>query len=420
MRKYFQDNVPNIHKLLKYVGPGFIVTVGFIDPGNWATNMQAGSEYGYTLLWVITLSTLILILLQYNASKLGIITKKSIPIAVNKSFNKFVAIFINYTGFLAVIATLIAELLGGAIALQMLFKLPISIGAVLMALVTLFFVFTNTYSRVEAIIISFVSIIGISFLLELIIVGINPSEIIKSSVVVSIPDGSMLIIMGVLGAVIMPHNLFLHSEFIQTRTFEHHEDVQIVKKQLNLAKTDTLISMTVGLLINGAMIVLAAATFYQVGIVVTDLSQAQEMLKPFLGNFATIIFALALLFSGIASSITAAMSGGVVSSGMNNERYNIYDRHTSIGIISSVLISTLIIWFIKDPFSGLIISQVILSIQLPITIVALIILTSKNSLMGLFTNTKKEKFWLWLVAIIVIILNILLFIQIILESTNKS
>lgn len=405
--KYFQHNIPNIKDFFKYVGPGFIITVGFIDPGNWATNIQAGATYGYTLLWVVSLSTIILIILQYNASKLGIVSGKCIAEALTSTYSTKVSKTILFSGLIATIATILAELLGGAIALQMMFNLPIYLGTIIITIITLFLIFSNTYDRIEGIIIGFISIIGLSFIAELAIANVDWLQVSSNIIVPTFDQSAIIIIMGIIGAVVMPHNLFLHSEFIQSRKWKENDD-ESLRKQLKLAKTDTVVSMLVGWAINSAMIVLAATTFYKAGIVVTELAQAQQLLIPMLGKTAAGVFALALLFSGIASSITAGMCGGVINAGMNNEEFNINDRHTSIGVIMCVLVAATLILFISNPFDGLIYSQVFLSIQLPITIISLIKLTNNKSIMNNFINSTKEKILLYSCAFIIILLNIIL------------
>ncbi|MGL5020846.1 MAG: Nramp family divalent metal transporter, partial [Mycoplasmatales bacterium] len=371
----------------------------------------AGSDFGYSLLWVVLLSTIILIILQYNVAKFGIITGTCIAEGANKKFSSPVAKIILGSAMLAIIATVLAELLGAAIAIQMIFNLPIKVGVVIAAIVTLGLVFSNKYNKIEGIIIGFVSLIGISFLVELLLAPVMWSES-AIGLIPTIPQGSIVIIMGIMGAVVMPHNLFLHSEFIQSRKYDTKNKKEL-KKQLKYAKTDTLISMIVGFAINSAMIILAASTFFVAGISVTSLEQANQMLEPLLGSTSAGIFALALLFAGIASSITAAMSGGVISSGFFNEKYNSNDRHTSFGIVLVVLVAAIMIFFVDDPFMGLIISQVFLSIQLPITIITQIFLTSDKKLMQSHANDKKDKILLWSCAIIVIVLNIILLIGLI-------
>lgn len=214
---------------LKYIGPGLLVTVGFIDPGNWASNIAAGSEYGYKLLWMVTLSTLMLILLQHITAHLGIVTGDCLAEAATKHLPKNVSRPILASAVLAAISTALAEILGGAIALQLLFHIPIRLGAILILALVLWMLFSNSYKKLERWIIGFVSIIGISFIFELSLVHVDWPEAVRGWLTVSFPSGSMPIIMAVLGAVVMPHNLFLHSEIIQSRQW-NKEDESVINK----------------------------------------------------------------------------------------------------------------------------------------------------------------------------------------------
>lgn len=399
-----------LRTLLKYIGPGLLVTVGFIDPGNWASNIAAGSDYGYKLLWMVTLSTIMLIILQHNVAHLGIVTGDCLAESANKHLKPWMSKFVLGTAIIAAISTALAEILGGAIALNLLFKVPIKLGSLIVLALILFMLFTSSYQKLEKWIIGFVSIIGISFLYELSLVHINWNEVVSGWTTVSFPQGSMPIIMAVLGAVVMPHNLFLHSEIIQSRQWNLEDDA-IKEMQLKYEFTDTLFSMTIGWAINSAMIILAAATFFNKGIHVTELGQAQTMLTPLLGSAAGVIFAIALLFSGIASTTTAGMAGGTIVAGIFGEPYDIKDTHTKLGVASILCIATLAIFLISDPFKGLIYSQMLLSIQLPITVILQIYLTSKTSVMGKYKNTFKENIVLWAIAAILTVLNVMLFIS---------
>lgn len=395
-------------EILKYIGPGLLVTVGFIDPGNWASNLAAGSQFGYKLLWMVTLSTIMLILLQHNVAHLGIVTGDCLAEATMKHLRPGLARVILWTGICAVISTALAEILGGAIALEMLFGIPIRIGAILVLCLVLFLLFSNTYTKLEKLIIGFVSIIGFSFLYELSIVSIDWPVALKSWVTVSMPQGSILIVMAVLGAVVMPHNLFLHSEIIQSRQW-NKEDEAVIKRQLKYEYADTIISMIIGWAINSAMIILAAATFFKGNIVVSELSQAQQLLTPMLGAKASIVFGVALLFSGISSTITAGMAGGSIYAGLFKEPYDIKDTHTKVGVSFILIVSTIIIFLISDPFKGLVYSQMILSIQLPITVFLQIYLTSSKKVMGVYRNSLLHNALLIAIGIILAILNIMLF-----------
>ena len=280
------------------------MTVGFIDPGNWASNLAAGANFGYLLLWMVTFSTIMLIMLQHNVAHLGIATGLCLSEATTKFIKPAFSKPILTSAVLASISTSLAEILGGAIALNMLFDIPIRAGSVLVVIFVMIILLTNGYRMIEKWIIAFVSVIGLSFIYELSLVQIDWNSAIHSWVTPHFPKGSMVIIMSVLGAVVMPHNLFLHSEIIQSRQW-NLQDEKTIKKQLNYEFLDTLISMLVGWAINSAMILLAAATFFKVGTEVTELQQAQGLLAPLLGMHAGIVFAVALLFAGIASTITS-------------------------------------------------------------------------------------------------------------------
>ena len=395
---------------LKYIGPGLLVTVGFIDPGNWASNIAAGSQYGYVLLWMVTLSTIMLIALQHNAAHLGIVTGDCLAESTAKNMSPWIRNIVLGTAVMAAVSTALAEILGSAVALNMLFRLPIKIGSVFSLAVVLFLQFTNSYSKIEKIIIGFVSLIGLSFLFEICIVHNNWNAAALGWIVPSFPKGSMVVIMSVLGAVMMPHNLFLHSEIIQSRHWNLEDDA-VIQRQLKYEFGDTLFSMIIGWAINSAMILVAAAAFFAHKTVVTDLAQAETMLRPLLGNSAGIIFALALLFAGLSSCITAGMAGGSIFAGMFSEPYNIEDSHTKIGVLLTMVPAAFIIFLISSPFNGLVYSQMLLSVQLPISIFALIYLTSSKKVMGKYANSLSEKVFLCGIGLIVTVLNIALLIS---------
>ena len=391
----------------KYIGPGLLVTVGFIDPGNWASNFAAGADFGYSLLWVITLSTIMLIVLQHNVAHLGIVTGLCLSEAATKYTPKWVSRPILGTAVLASISTSLAEILGGAIALEMLFDIPIIWGSLLIAFFVTIMLFTNSYKRIERSIIAFVSVIGLSFLYELFLVDIDWPLAARSWVTPSIPEGSLLVIMSVLGAVVMPHNLFLHSEVVQSREYNKKDDASI-RKLLKYEFYDTLFSMGVGWAINSAMILLAAATFFANHIGVEELQQAKSLLEPLLGNQAATIFALALLMAGISSTVTSGMAAVSIFAGMFGESYHVKDVHSRVGILLSLGIALVIILFIENPFQGLIISQMILSIQLPFTIFLQVGLTSSKRVMGQYANSRWSSFVLYTMAVVVSVLNLAL------------
>lgn len=394
-------------EILRHIGPGLLVTVGFIDPGNWASNMAAGSQFGYALLWVVTLSTIMLIVLQHNVAHLGIVTGDCLAEATTRHLPHGLARFLLGTAYLATVATTMAEVLGGAIALQMLFGLPIKVGCVIVAVVALAMLATSSYQRVEKWIIGFVSLIGLSFLAELALVRVDWPAAAAGWVVPAAPAGSGAIITSVLGAVVMPHNLFLHSEVIQSQHFEAQGD-DVIQERLRYEFADTLFSMVVGWAINSAMVILAATTFHTRGIVVDDLATAADTLSPILGPAARVIFALALLFAGLSSSITAGMAAGTISAGMFGEEYDVHDRHSSIGVALDYGLAVVACLVVRDSFQGLVWSQALLSLQLPLTIFLQIWLTSSRRVMGRYANSTPLKATLVVIGAIVTALDVML------------
>ena len=391
---FFRDLKRKDHKpifgaldIFKYIGPGLLVTVGFIDPGNWAANIATGSEFGYTLLWVVSLSTIMLIVLQHNVAHLGIATGLCLSEAATIYLKPWVSKSVLSFAVAASVSTSLAEILGGAIALNMLFDIPIKISAILVTIFVMIMLFSNSYRKIERWIIGFVSIIGLSFLYELFLVKVDWIQAGISWVKPSFPEGSILLIMSVMGAVVMPHNLFLHSEIIQSRQW-NLKDEKIIKKQLKFEFADTLFSMIIGWAINSAMILLAAATFFAKSQKVDELQQAKRLLEPLL-----------------ASTITSGMAGGSIVSGMFSEPYDVKDNHSRIGVIISLLGALILIFFIGNPFKGLILSQVFLSIQLPFTIAIQIYLTSSKKVMGKYANSR------FLVGLLLVIGGIVTFLN---------
>jgi len=396
--------------ILRFIGPGLLVTVGFIDPGNWASNLAAGANYGYALLWMVTLSTIMLILLQHNVAHLGIVTGLCLSEAAAVYVKKRYARILLSSAMAASVSTSLAEILGGAIALNMLFSIPVRAGAILVTIFVMIMLYSNSYRAIEKWIIAFVSVIGLSFLYELSLVEIDWGSAFRGWITPSFPDGSMIIIMSVLGAVVMPHNLFLHSEIIQSRQW-NLQDEKVIKKQLKFEFADTLTSMVIGWAINSAMILLAAATFFRARMPVTELQQANHLLAPLLGSHAAVVFAVALLFSGIASTITSGMAAGTIFAGMFREPYDIKDNHTRLGVAISLILALVIIFLISDPFRGLIISQMVLSMQLAFTIFLQVYLTSSERVMGKYRNSLFSRITLYGLGVIVTLLNIALLVS---------
>lgn len=394
-------------ELFKFIGPGFFVTVGFIDPGNWVTNVAAGSQFGYKLLWVVTLATIILIVVQHNAAHLGIVTGLCLSEAASKFFNPWLRFIMLSSAMIACISTALAELLGAAIGLHMLTGIPLVIGALMAAIFSSWMLLSKSYRRLEIWIMGFVSLIGLAFIFELSLADVSWVKSLSGLIVPSFPHSSLPVIMAVLGAVVMPHNIFLHSEVIQSRQWNMQGD-DIIRKQLKYEFVDTLFGMGIGWAINSAMIIMAAAVFFQKGVVVSDLSQVTVTLEPLFGRASSIIFALGLLFAGLASSVTAAMAGGSVFAGIFHEPLDMSDSHSRAGLAITLFGALALILALSDPFIGILWSQVALSLQLPFTIIPLILLTSSKKVMGEYANSRLGFLTLWVVGLVVIVLNIAL------------
>jgi len=394
-------------ELFRYIGPSFFVTVGFIDPGNWVTNVAAGSQFGYSLLWVVTLSTLILIVVQHNAAHLGIVTGLCLAEAASKFFGPALRLLMLGSAMIACVSTALAELLGAAIGLNMLSGLPLSLGALLAAAFSLWMLLSKNYQRLEKWIVGFVSLIGLAFLFELWGAGASWGAAARGWLVPAFPSGALPVIIGVLGAVVMPHNIFLHSEVIQSRQWNSQGEA-VIQQQLRYEFLDTLVGMSVGWAINSAMIIMAAAVFFRGGIVVSELGQVTATLEPIFGRLSAVVFALGLVFAGLSSSVTAAMAGGSVLAGVFHEPFDISDSHSRAGIAITLLGAWLIIVLLADPFSGILWSQIVLSLQLPLTIVPLILLTSSKKVMGGYANSRLGALVLWLAGLVVIGLNLAL------------
>jgi manganese transport protein len=397
-------------ELFRYIGPGFFVTVGFIDPGNWVTNVAAGSQFGYKLLWVVTLSTVILIVVQHNAAHLGIVTGLCLSEAASTFFKPWLRIVMLGSAMVACVSTALAELLGAAIGLNMLTGLPLLAGSFLSAAFSIWMLLSKNYQRLEKWIMGFVSLIGLAFVFEIWLADVSWMQTLSGWVKPTFPIGSLAVIMGVLGAVVMPHNIFLHSEVIQSRQW-NAQGADVIQKQLKYEFFDTLTGMGAGWAINSAMIIMAAAVFHSKGITITELPQVSVTLEPIFGRLSVIVFALGLLFAGLSSSITAAMAGGSVFAGIFIEPFDISDPHSRNGILITLIGALAAIMLLSDPFKGILWSQIALSLQLPFTIIPLILLTSSKKVMGGYVNRPYGATVLWIVGLVVIALNIALLVD---------
>ena len=392
--------------MLSFLGPGFLVTVGFIDPGNWATNIEGGSRFGYSLLWVITLSTIMLIVIQHMAAKLGIATGKSLAVNIREHFPHPVAAMLGVTVVIACVATDVAELLGGAIGFQLLLGLPLWLGALLTVLLEVFLIISQRYHRLEAIIMGFLGIIGVCYLIEILIVKPDWLALAPSVVVPRVNHESIYVAMAILGAVVMPHNIFLHSNVIHSRKW----GISVKEKMalLRYEKIDTMSAMLMGWVVNSAMIIVAAAVFARNNDVVTSIEQASATLKPRAGPLAGFLFAVALVFAGVGSSVTSSMAEVNVITGFLGKPEDPKTFLYRISVFITAIPSFVIIMMGLNTFRILIFSQVVLSLQLPFTLVPLLILCRNRGVMGAFRSKTDEFVTAVIISGIVIALNVYL------------
>jgi manganese transport protein len=395
-----------LKKFLGFLGPGFLITVGFIDPGNWATNIEGGSKFGYDLLWVISLSTIMLIVIQHMAAKLGIATGKSLATNIREHFPLPVSSFLGLTIILACVATDVAELLGGAIGFNLLFGLPLWLGALLTVFLEVFLIVSQRYHRLEATIIGFLGIIGLCYMIEILIVRPDWASLAPSIVVPRVNRSSIYIAMAILGAVVMPHNIFLHSNVIHSRKWGISESEKMAL--LHYEKTDTLCAMLLGWVVNSAMIIVAAAVFFRHNVLVDSIEQASITLKPLAGPLAGFLFAVALVFAGVGSSITSSLAEANVITGFLGKPEDPRTLLYRISVFATAVPSFLIIVLSLNTFRILIFSQVVLSIQLPFTLIPLLILCRSRKVMGAFRSGRSEFAAAVVIAGLVVLLNLYL------------
>jgi manganese transport protein len=367
-------------ELLRYLGPGFIITIGFIDPGNWATNIAGGSQFGYKLLWVVSLSTLMLIFLQHLSAKLGIVSGRSLAANIRLSTPRPVTWVLGVTIVLACVATDLAEYLGAALGFYLLFRIPVYIGAPLTVAIVFAAILGQQYHRLERMIMVFLAVIAACYIIEVFLVQPDWTSALKGWVTPYMGGGSIFIALGMLGAIVMPHNIYLHSNVIQSREWDTDP-----KRRLRLMRyevADTTMAMGMGWLVNSAMIIVAAAVFFANGVTVTSIEQASETLKPLVGAAAQGLFGVALLFAGVSSSVTSSLAEANVITGYLGKPEDPHSRAYKIGLIATSIPAMVVIAIGVDAYKALIVSQVILSVQLPFTMIPLVWLVRRRKTMG--------------------------------------
>ncbi|HNV74588.1 MAG: Nramp family divalent metal transporter [Gemmatimonadetes bacterium] len=404
-------------KLLAFAGPGYLVAVGYMDPGNWATDLAGGSQFGYRLLSVILISNLMAVLLQGLASKLGIVTGRDLAQACRDHYSRPVALMLWVLCELAIAACDLAEVIGTAIALNLLFDIPLPWGVALTALDVLIVLFLQHkgFRLLEALVIALVMVVGLCFLFELFISRPELAAVargfIPSTEIVRNRD-MLYIAIGILGATVMPHNLYLHSSIVQTRKYEESSEGR--REAVRFAFLDSTIALSLALFINAAILIVAAATFHTSGNTqVAEIQDAYKLLSPLLGvGAASAVFALALLASGQNSTLTGTLAGQIVMEGFLNIRMRPWLRRLltrAIAIVPAAI--TAILYGESGTARLLILSQVVLSLQLSFAVFPLVMFTSDKVKMGEFVNPAWLKSLAYLVAAVIATLNVWLLVQ---------
>ncbi len=410
------DHAHWFKKLLAFAGPGYLVAVGYMDPGNWATDLAGGAQFGYALLSVVLVSNLMAVLLQGLASKLGIVTGRDLAQACRDHYSRPVALFLWVICELAISACDLAEVIGSAIALNLLFHIPVTWGILITALdVMIVLVLQHKGFRIlEAVVVALIATIGVGFLFEIVISRPGLAHVAAGFVphasIVTDP-AQLYIAIGILGATVMPHNLYLHSSIVQTRRYD--ETVAGKREAVRYAFLDSTIALTFAFFINAAILIVAGATFYRTGHhEVAEIQDAYKLLTPLLGGGASAVFAIALLASGQNSTLTGTLAGQIVMEGFLDLRLRPWVRRLitrGIAIIPAVIVS-----IVAGPTGTaklLILSQVILSLQLSFAVVPLVQFTGDRAKMGEFVNARWLQALAWTVAVVIAGLNAWLLVQ---------
>ncbi|HZQ67067.1 MAG TPA: Nramp family divalent metal transporter [Terriglobales bacterium] len=407
-----------LRKLLAFAGPGFLVAVGYMDPGNWATDLAGGSQYNYSLLSVILLSNVMAILLQSLALKLGIVSGRDLAQACRDYFSRPVTLALWVFAEVAIAACDLAEVIGSAIALNLLFHIPLLLGVCLTAadVLLLLLLQQKGFRMIEAIVITLIGLVGVSFAVEIALanpswMGIARGFFVPSTQIVRNP-GMLYIAISILGATVMPHNLYLHSAIVQTRQFERTPEGK--REAIRFCTLDSTIALTIALFINAAILIVSAAVFYRHGYnQVAEINDAYKLLSPLLGvTGASTVFALALLASGQNSTLTGTLAGQVVMEGFLNIRLRPWLRRLItrfLAIIPAIIVTAF--WGERGTSKLLIFSQVILSMQLSFAVFPLVLFTGDKLKMGEFVNPPWLKSLSWVTAVLIAVLNAWLLVQ---------
>ena len=395
-------------KLFAFLGPAYLISVGYMDPGNWATDLAGGSQFGYTLIWVLLMSNLIALLLQSLSARLGIVRRRDLAQASREMYPGFVNIYLYILAEIAIAACDLAEVLGMAIGLQLLFGLPLMWGVSISVLDTFLVLMLFNYGmrKLEVFILSLVAIIGLSFLAQMIFAAPQLGEVVAGFIPSMPNDAALYIAIGIIGATVMPHNLYLHSSLVQTRKFLRTP--KEIKQAIKFNIIDSTIALNMAFFVNAAILILAATVFYKNGLFeVAEIQDAYKLLEPMLGNqWAPILFAVALIAAGQSSTITGTLAGQVVMEGYLNLRIAPWIRRLMTRLIA-IIPALIVINIFGEESTGslLVLSQVILSLQLGFAIIPLIHFVSDKVRMGEFVIKPYIKVLAWISATIIVGLN---------------
>lgn len=389
--------------LLHYIGPAFIVSVAYIDPGNFATNISGGSNFNYSLLWVILWSNLMAIFLQTLSAKLGIVTGMDLATHCGRQFSRPTNILLWIITLFTAIATYMAEFLGAALGFYLLFGIPLIGAGVLSIAATFLIVYLQRFGQhvVERTIVILVAVIGISYFIEIFFAKPNWQEVVVHTLIPSLGPESVLVAVGMLGATVMPHVIFLHSALVQSR--RKSDKLSDIKKHFRMERFDIIFAMNIAFLVNAAMVIVAASVFYANGQPVDSIEEAHRSLSPLLGNLSSGAFGLALLASGLSSSTVGAMAGENMMKGFIG-----LDIPVNIRRIITMIPAMILLWVGLNPMKILILSQVTLSFALPAAIIPLLVITSRKSVMGEMANKKFTNIVGVIIVTLIVLLNAVL------------
>jgi manganese transport protein len=394
-------------RMFAFAGPAYLVSVGYMDPGNWATDLEGGARFGYQLLWVLVMSNLMAILLQTLSARLGIASGRDLAQACRESYPRPVSVALWALCEIAIAACDLAEVLGAAIGLNLLFGLPLLAGVLITSLDTLILLWLSRFGIrvIESFVLALITVMGACFFVEILMARPVFSEI-ATGLIPRLTNQSLYVAIGILGATVMPHNLYLHSALVQTRRIGASDKEKSTACRFNLI--DSLVALNGAMLVNIAILILAAAVFFKRGIVVTEIKQAFQLLTPLLGAaVASVLFAIALMCSGLSSTMTGTMAGQIVMEGFLRIRMRPWLRRL-VTRMAAIVPAALTIYLAGDrgTLQLLILSQVILSLQLPFAVVPLIHFTSDRQRMGEFSSPRWVRLVAWIVAAIIIGLNV--------------